>query len=94
MLMTNKDKHFIEYWEEQREGPKWQYYLQYVFAWTLAIFLGIFFLLKIILDSYAVGSMTTLYIIAPASVVVGIILTHLIYTRNEKRYRKLVEANI
>ncbi len=86
----NKEKHFIEYWEEQREGPKWQYYLQYSFAWTIVIFLCTFFFLKIILDSYAVGSLTTLYVIAPGSILMAIAVTHIIYQTNENRYRKIL----
>ena len=90
--MTNKEKYFIESWEEQKEGPKWKYYLQYGFAWTIVIFLGTFFLLKILLDAYIVGSLTTLYVIAPGSVLMAIALTHIIYKSNEHRYRKILSG--
>lgn len=87
--MTKKEMQFIEYWDEQKEGPKWQYYLQYGFAWTMVIFLGTFFLMKMLLDDMIVGSMTTLYIIAPGSIIMALAVTHMIYTSNENRYRKI-----
>lgn len=87
--MGTKDSRFIDYWEDQRKGPKWEYYLTYGFGWTIVFFLCLFFLLKIILDERSVGSALTLVIIAPAALVLALVVTHLTYSKNEVKYKKL-----
>jgi O-antigen/teichoic acid export membrane protein len=89
--MTNKDRRFIEYWQDQRKGTKTEYYLTYSIGWTIALFLGLFFLLKIIFDEHTVGDISTLYIIAPVSIVAALMLTHLTYQRNERKYQRLIK---
>lgn len=90
--MNKSDRRFIEYWEDQRKGPKWEYYLTYGFGWTMALFLSLFFGLKTFLSEKEVGDMSTLYIIAPLSIVLALILTHITYTRNEKKYQRILAS--
>jgi hypothetical protein len=88
-MLTSSEKAFIREWEEQREGPKWKYYAQYWTAWTFVVFFGIFFPSKIFSPDNSFGGLQGLMILIVIAVVLGVVPTHLIYTRNERRYSKL-----
>lgn len=83
--MKAQDRHFIESWTEQREGPKWKYYFQYSVAWSVVIFLSLFFLLLLV-GGRGTGGKGSFAIVASISIIVAIIATHFIYTSNEKRF--------
>ncbi len=89
--MTTKEKNFIRDWEIQKEGPKWKYYLQYIIAWTTVIFLSVFFLLKVLMSDRSMGGWKSFYIIAPLSVVLATLITHLVYQTNEKKLRSILD---
>jgi uncharacterized membrane protein len=90
-MLTNSEKTFIRNWEEQKEGPKWKYYLQFTIAWTIVIFLCLFFGAKVVMTQRDMGGIISFYIIFPVSVISAYIATHLVYTRNEKKLKQLIE---
>jgi uncharacterized membrane protein len=90
-MLTNSEKIFIRNWEEQKEGPRWKYYLQYTAAWTVVIFLCVFFIVKLIMTERDMGGLTSFYIIFSISIILALLTTHLVYTTNEKKLRRLIE---
>lgn len=86
-MLTNKEKVFVRDWEIQREGPKWQYYLQYIIAWTTVIFLSVFFLLKLIMSDRSMGGWISFFIVSFVAILSASIITHLVYQTNEKKYK-------
>lgn len=90
-MLNSSERHFLDQWKDQRKGPKWKYYLIFSIAWTVASFLGIFFLSKFIMHDRAMGGTTGFYIIAAIAIVVGISSTHLVYTTSENKYQKILE---
>lgn len=86
--MTAQDRHFLESWREQREGPRWKYYLQYIIAWTVVIFLISFFLLLLV-GGRGTGGKWSFIIVLIVSVISAVFTTHIIYTSNEKRLKKI-----
>jgi len=90
-MLSTKEKTFIRDWQIQKEGPKWQYYLQYIAAWSTVLFLSLFFLAKLILPGRSMGGWTSFYIIVPFSILSAILITHLVYQSNESKLQKLIE---
>ena len=90
-MLSKKEKIFIRNWEIQKEGPKWKYYLQYIVAWTTVLFLSMFFLLKFIMSDRSMGGWTSFYIVAPLSVIIAAVITHIVYQTNEKKLQQLSE---
>ena len=86
----------MEFWQEQREGSPAKYYLLYTFAWGLMIGFLVFFgfmilgqisLIPLAADNYKI------YFIVGLGFVFGFLITWFIRTRNEKRYKRLLEKS-
>ena len=90
-MLSVKEKKFIRDWGIQKEGPKWQYYLQYIVAWSTVIFLSLFFLLKLLMADRSMGGWTSFYIVAPLSIVLAALITHLVYQTNEKKLQQILQ---
>jgi len=90
-MLSVKEKKFIRDWGIQKEGPRWQYYLQYIVAWSTVIFLSLFFLLKLLMADRSMGGWTSFYIIAPLSIVLAALITHLVYQTNEKKLQQILQ---
>ncbi|HUS00978.1 MAG TPA: hypothetical protein VMY77_04590 [Chitinophagaceae bacterium] len=90
-MLTTSEKNFIRDWQIQKEGPKWKYYLQYIFAWTTVIFLSSFFLLKLIMADRSMGGWTSFYIILPLSILLAALITHLVYQTNESKLQQILD---
>ena len=90
-MLSVKEKKFIRDWEIQKEGPMWQYYLQYIVAWSTVIFLSLFFLLKLLMADRSMGGWTSFYIVAPLSIVLAALITHLVYQTNEKKLQQILQ---
>lgn len=88
-MLSHSEKHFIAHWEDQKSGPKWQYYLTFIVAWSVVSFLVIFFLTKLFTQLWEKGGPNLIYIIIAISIVIGVFSTHFSYTRNEKKYERL-----
>ncbi len=90
-MLTSSEKHFKQSWIEQRQGPKWKYYVQYTIAWGIVTFLALFFLLKLIIAERNMGGMATFYIILPVSIIIAFAVTHFTYVINERRLNKILQ---
>ena len=90
-MLSHSEKTFITNWEDQKKGPKWKYYLQYSFAWTIVAFFSLFFGIKIIMPSDYLEGIASFYIIISLAIVIGILSTHLVYVTNERKLNRLIE---
>ena len=90
-MLTASEKRFIKDWEFQKEGPKWKYYLQYSIAWTIVIFLSIFFITKFLMSNRNIGGWLSFTVFFITAVVLSILITHLIYQSNEKKLNAIVK---
>ncbi len=90
-MLTKSEKKFIRDWEIQKEGPKWKYYLQYIIAWSTVIFLTLFFLLKLLMADRSMGGWTSFYIVAPLSLSLAALITHVVYQTNEKKLKTILQ---
>jgi peptidoglycan/LPS O-acetylase OafA/YrhL len=88
-MLTTSEKVFIRDWEIQKEGPKWQYYLQYIIAWSTVIFLSLFFLLKLIMPDRSMGGWISFFIILFVSILLASLTTHFVYQTNEKKLKTI-----
>ncbi|PWT98818.1 MAG: hypothetical protein C5B52_11520 [Bacteroidetes bacterium] len=86
----------MEFWQEQREGSPLKYYLLYTIAWGLLtgflVFFGFMILGQISLIPLAADN-NKVYIIVALGFVCGFLITWITRTRNEKRYRKLLDKS-
>ena len=90
-MLTPAEKKFIQFWKDQREGPAWKYYLQYIIAWTTVSFLSLFFLVKLIMSDRSMGGWISFYIVVGVSIIIAVLLTHFVYRSNEKKYTRILE---
>jgi cation transporter-like permease len=90
-MITNTERHFINYWQEQKSGPKWKYYLLFSLAWSVVSFLVIFFLTKLFTNLWETGGANLIYVLILISLIVGISSTHFSYVANEKRLKKILD---
>jgi cation transporter-like permease len=92
-MITNTERHFINYWQEQKSGPKWKYYLLFSIAWSVVSFLVIFFLTKLFTNLWETGGANLIYVLISISIIVGILSTHFTYVNNERRIKKLLQKD-
>ena len=90
-MLSSSERHFFNSWRDQREGPRWKYYLTYSVAWSTVIFLSTFFILKLVMEDRSMGGWGSFYFVVPFSIAAAVTVTHLIYTSNEKKFKKIVE---
>jgi uncharacterized membrane protein len=90
-VLTSSERHFIQSWKEQRQGPRWKYYVQYTIAWGIVTFLVLFFLLKLIISERDMGGPLSFYIILPLSIIIAFTITHFTYVINERRLMKIIQ---
>lgn len=89
-MLSKAEQQFIAHWEDQKSGPRWQYYLTFILAWSVVSFLVIFFLTKLFTQLWENGGPNLIYIIIGCSIIIGVLSTHFSYTGNEKKYKKLI----
>lgn len=90
-MITSNERRFVNHWLEQKSGPKWKYYLQFTFAWTVVSFLVIFFLTKLFTQIWETGGQEVIYWLLAISFIIGSVSTHLTYVLSEKRYKKIID---
>jgi len=95
-LLTREEIRFMEFWKEQREGSVAKYYLLYTIAWGLLIafltFFGFLILGKISLIPIAADN-AKIAVLLGLGFTCGFFVTFITRSRNEKRYRKLLEKS-
>lgn len=84
-MLSASEKRFMKYWEEQREGGKWSYYLLYIIAGTIVACIALFF----VLHMFAVKFMGQLWIIPVASFVIITVSTVITWAGNEKKFKRI-----
>jgi len=92
-MITNTEKHFVSYWQEQKSGPRWKYYVLFSIAWSVVSFLVIFFLTKLFTNLWENGGRNLIYILIAISIVTGILSTHFSYVSNERKLHKILDKN-
>ncbi len=90
-MLSSPEKHFIQSWKDQREGPRWKYYFQYIIAWSTVNFLTLFFLTKLIMSDRSMGGWISFYIVLAVSIIFAALITHIVYTINEKKFGRLLQ---
>ncbi len=90
-MLSTAEKRFIRDWEFQKEGPKWKYYLQYSIAWTVVIFLSLFFITKFLMSNRNIGGWLSFISFSIVSVVLSFLMTHWVYQKNEKKLNALIK---
>lgn len=89
--MRPEDRRFIEYWLDQKKGPRWKYYITFIVAWTVVAFILIFFLSKLFTNLWKTGGSILIFIFIGIALFIGMVSTHLIYISNEKKLKRLME---
>ncbi len=89
--MTSAEQKFIRDWEFQKEGAKWKYYLQYSVAWTVVIFLSLFFIVKVMMSNRNIGGWLSFAAFFFVSILLAVFTTHMVYQTNEKKLKKIRE---
>lgn len=89
-MITPKEKRFLKYWEDQKDGGKWQYILVYTIGWSIILFI-VPLAFSFVFDMYTAIKMDQppLWAAITAAVILGITLSFFIWHRNEKKYRRI-----
>jgi uncharacterized membrane protein len=90
-MITKAERRFITQWMEQRSGPRWKYYFQYIIGWTIISFLVTFFLFKLFTNAWENGGEDFIYILTGFSIIAGFLITHFTYVISEKKFKKILE---
>lgn len=88
--MKPADRRFIAYWQDQRQGSRFGYYITYILGWGVVFFFALFFLSKLFTNLWKTGGPYLALIFIIISLICSFLLTHLTYTRNEKRLHRLL----
>lgn len=92
-MIKPEDRRFIEQWSDQRKGSKVGYYAIYTIAWGVIIFLIIFFLTRLFTSLWNTGGQYLALLFIAISLVASVIITHYIWTNNEKRLHRLMKEH-
>jgi hypothetical protein len=91
-MLSAKEKRFIKYWEEQRKGGKYAYYLLYILGGTFIISLLIFILLLFILQVSFAAVM--LWTVPATGFVLAVVLTLFTWQSNEKKFKRIIRREV
>lgn len=89
-MLTSTEKRFIKYWEDQRKGGKWKYYLLYISMGTIIASIVLSFLSVM----FRVGFPDKIWLIVVASFLVVTVSTILTWDVNEKRFKRIIRREI
>jgi drug/metabolite transporter (DMT)-like permease len=85
-MLTPKEKRFLKYWKDQKEGGKSSYVIAYTIGWAVIIFIlplaGSF-----VIDMYTAFKLYQLPLWAAAliSVLLGYIISQFLWSKNERK---------
>ncbi len=91
-MLSLKEKRFIRYWQEQREGGRGSYYLLYIIVGTfiitliLSVFLVLFFQITF-------GNLF-FWIVLAGGILLSSILTIYTWAKNERKLQHLIKREI
>lgn len=90
-MLTPSEKRFIRYWEDQRKGGRWPYYIMYILAGTFIV--GI--LISIVIIWFMQDKIRPPYWRIPvAAFVTSIAITLFSWNNNEKKFRNIIKREI
>ena len=89
-MLSPTEKRFIKYWEEQRTGGRWPYYLMYIIAGTIIATIVFSFLVMMLV----IGGVDYLIPIAAFSLVVVTAITIYSWQNNERRFKTIIRREI
>lgn len=89
-MLSDKEKRFVQYWEEQREGGKWSYLVPYTIGGSVLLFffpLMIYYILTML--NFIERARLPIVAIAIIVVLASFTISLYIWHRNEDRWRSL-----
>jgi hypothetical protein len=92
-VLSKEEKRFIKYWEEQRIGGKYKYYLLYILAGSFIGIIVLFFLYSLFISPYVRVNFSFLFIIV-FSVSLVTFITVYTWNGNEKKFRSIIKREI
>jgi tryptophan-rich sensory protein len=92
-VLSKEEKRFIKYWQEQRTGGKYKYYLLYILAGTFVAVLLLSFLYSIVISPYFRVNYGFIFVLVSSFVLVTLI-TVLTWHRNERKFKAIIKREI
>lgn len=89
-MLTDTEKRFIKYWEEQRKGGRFQYYLLYMLAGTFIASIVVSFLCMMLWQQFLDY---VLEVILGCFLMV-VVITVLTWANNEKTFKRIIQREI
>jgi hypothetical protein len=91
-VLSAREKRFIKYWEEQRKGGRYAYYLLYILGGTFIISLLGFILLLFILQF--MFNVTMLWAVPVSAFVLAVLLTIMTWQNNERKFKRIIRREV
>lgn len=89
-MLSAAEKRFVRYWEEQRKGGFWPYFLLYILSGTLVATIVLYFLLNMFTVNFAGKNW-----LIPSCSFVGIgFVTFFTWKKNEQRLKGLIRREV
>lgn len=92
-MLTHRERRFIRHWEEQRRGSRAGYYLLYIFIWFFVAALFLFFVFNNFVQIER-NSLQKLYSLLLAATVISVVVTHISFLQNERRFKKIIRREM
>ena len=92
-MLTHKERRFIRQWEEQRRGSRVGYYVLYIFIWFFVAALFLFFVMNNFVQIER-NSLQKVYKLLTAATVISVVVTHISFRRNERRFKKIIRREV
>ena len=89
-MLSDKEKRFVRYWEEQREGGKWSYLVTYTVGGSVLLFffpLMIYYILTML--NFFERVHLPIIAIAVIAILASFAISQYFWHRNEERWRSL-----
>ena len=92
-MLNPAEKRFIKYWEEQRTGGKYKYYLLYILAGTFISVLILSFVYSLVISTTFSVDWGVLPILIISFVLVTV-LTVVTWDKNEKKFKAIIKREV
>lgn len=92
-MLNSAEKRFIKYWEEQRTGGKYKYYLLYILAGTFISVLILSFVYSLVISSTFSLDWGVVPILIVSFVLVTV-LTIVAWDKNEKKFKAIIKREV
>ena len=92
-MLNPAEKRFIKYWEEQRTGGKYKYYLLYIIAGTFISVLILSFVYSLVISHTFSLDWGVLPILIVSFVLVTV-LTIVTWNKNEKKFKAIIKREV